>query len=249
MAIVTVHIIESPSADDFLDDRREGVALNAALSHAQIKSRLHTVVDTKHFAMALGRALAHHHSQAPGDSIPIIHLSMHGNATGIALTSGEGLEWDTLRCMLQLTNNAVGGVLLVAMSTCHGFKAADMARVEDSLPFLALVGPNDGVAWRDTVAAFVAFYHYLVRSNGKISRATELMNAVLARTAPLFEMCTGAAVQAEYREEIRRARTLSERIERAKEFAEQFAQTAAVHRGWMSIVEEIQRAADEVSEL
>lgn len=245
MANVTVHIIESPSPDDFLDDRREGEALNAALVHAQIGARLHTVVDAACFAKAIGRALAHHKSQHGGDNIPIVHLSMHGNEDGVALTNGNRLDWLTLGSMLRLANETVGGVLLVAMSTCQGFNGIEMARVgEGVLPFLALVGPSDNIAWSDTVAAFVAFYHHLVRSGGKLTRSTEVMNAVLARDAPLFQMRTGVDVQAKFLHEIRKARALRDRLAQARRLAESKAREDAVREGWASIVAEIQRAGD-----
>ena len=248
MATVTVHIIESPSPDDFLDDRREGHALRSALAHAQIPAELYTVVDEERFFSAIGKIIGYHHNRDQKNDIPIVHLSMHGNDACVALTNGKEFQWDVLGAAIGLANSTLGETLLVAMSTCHGFKAIEMARVEGKPPFLALVGPTDVVAWRDTVAAFVAFYHYLVRSEGKITDATNVMNSVLARQNPLFNMASGYEVQASFKAQIKNPKTLRERIvaaEEAKCMELATSKAEAVRRGWQSVIDQIRRAGED----
>jgi hypothetical protein len=86
-----VHIVESPSADDFLAERHEGAVLRAALRHAQLPVRLHTTVDAQRFGKALAAVVGDYERNQ--DSFPIIHLSMHGNDGGIGLTNGDTLDW------------------------------------------------------------------------------------------------------------------------------------------------------------
>ncbi len=42
-----VHIVESPSLDDFFAERHEGAVMRAGLKHAQLPVRLYTAVDAQ----------------------------------------------------------------------------------------------------------------------------------------------------------------------------------------------------------
>src|SRR5260370_41653884 len=87
-----VHVIESPSAEDFFEGRQEGVTLKAALDHAGVPARLRTAGNFKQVARALVEVIEEH--EAGG--YPIIHLCMHGNDTGICPTSNDGFDWEAL---------------------------------------------------------------------------------------------------------------------------------------------------------
>lgn len=190
-----VHILESPSADDFLDGRHEGEVLRAALDHAGLPAGLHTVVSTATLGKALARVVGEHMAD-PG-KVPVLHLSMHGNETGVALTSGEVLEWRTLGDGLALVNEALGGSAIVIMSTCRGFDGVAMAERETGLPFDHLVGPKETIAWPDTVAVFVAFYHHLIAWGGSISSGVGVMNSIVQKD--LFSSEVGRNAQASWR--------------------------------------------------
>ena len=174
MRKAVVHIIESPSAEDFFNSRHEGSTLKAALTHAGVPATLRTVVDFKHFVGALVEVM----SDEP-DTYPIVHFSMHGNATGVCLTSNEVFDWKALGGGLCDVNDALGGMLLVSMSTCSGFEGIAMAHRDDGEPFFALVGPQKSISWADTLASFTSFYHHIVARDGAIVRGVELMNGVL----------------------------------------------------------------------
>jgi hypothetical protein len=172
-----IHIVESPSADDFLVEQYEGPTLRTALQQAQLSVHLHTAVDAQHLGKALARVIDDYMQNQ--NAFPILHLSMHGSNSGVTLTSGEKLDWNNLGASLSLVNEALNDKLLVAMSTCKGFNGASMARRQGHLPFFALIGPKDNVSWRDTVAAFVAFYHHLIARDGTIVSGVQLINDLL----------------------------------------------------------------------
>jgi len=120
-----VFIIESPSSDDLLQDRREGYALSSALRLADISSSYHLAVTQDAFTKVLESI-----SQTPAsikrvlrspsdpsqqgivleDSVimPLIHLSLHGNDSGIALSSGEFILWEQLGDALYKINDRIG---------------------------------------------------------------------------------------------------------------------------------------------
>lgn len=171
---LTVHIVESPSPEDFYVDRAEGRVLRGALEHAGVEAKLRTVVNRDYLQGALGAIYDHHHD---GKGVPVLHVSMHGTKAGIRLTSSEEVKWEELGYSLAGLNCALDQRLVVVMSTCHGFSAVKTI-MQDHVPFNLLVGADDDISWPDTVAVFVAFYHHLHRG-GTIEKGVEIMNAIL----------------------------------------------------------------------
>lgn len=212
-----VHIVESPSPDDFFVERHEGAAMRTALTHARLPVRLYTAVDAARIVRALAEVVKAY--QINQDSFPILHLSMHGNDAGIALTNGETLDWATLGDALSWVNEALHGKLVVVMSTCKGYSGVKMARRDGHAPFFALIGPPQDVAWEDTVAAFVAFYHHLIARDGAIRDSVAVINQVLR--AELFQARKADDELATWRTEKSaadndRLKKIAERIERLR---------------------------------
>jgi hypothetical protein len=153
-----VFIIESPAAPDLLDGRTEGRVLSESLRIAEIPHWYSLAVDKRMFSEALGNRLAEAWRQY--GRLPILHLSMHGNADGISLTSGEFMSWNELRIFLLPLIRAMRGGLLVCMSSCFGGAGCRMAMYLDNEPcFWALVGNKDSATWADAAIAYSAFYH------------------------------------------------------------------------------------------
>jgi hypothetical protein len=153
-----VHIIESPSDKDLLDGRMEGKALSKAFDLANIPYS-YNLVTTK---TTLQEALSTKLSQAlqANQKLPILHISMHGNSDGIALTNGEFLSWLELRTELTPLLNNMQGALLICMSSCFGGSGCRMAMHQDSdHPFWALVGNSNEALWADAAVAYITFYH------------------------------------------------------------------------------------------
>ncbi|HYL89978.1 MAG TPA: hypothetical protein VEU32_14580, partial [Burkholderiales bacterium] len=63
-------------------------------------------------------------------------------------------------------NQAVGGCLLVCMSTCEGYAGTCMAMEPNGEhPFFALVGNSGKPTWGDTATAFLSFYHLFAKGH------------------------------------------------------------------------------------
>jgi hypothetical protein len=93
---------------------------------------------------------------------PIVHLEAHGDALGIALTSGEAMDWEELRLGLTRINRASKLNLLVVMAVCWGGHLVSILKPTYAAPVLALVGPADKIPQYDLLHDFPAFYRSLL---------------------------------------------------------------------------------------
>lgn len=153
-----VHIIESPSDADILNGRMEGKALSKAFDLANIPY-VYNLVTTK---ATLRQALTTKLNEAIqlNQKLPILHISMHGNGDGVALTNNEFLSWDDLRIELTPLLNNMQGALLICMSSCFGGSGCRMAMHQKSdHPFWALIGNSKEALWDDAAVAYITFYH------------------------------------------------------------------------------------------
>lgn len=158
MASGFVYVIESPSDSDLLDGRTEGRSLCGALRLAEIPHWYSLVTTSATFSDSLGRCLSE--ALTRFGMSPIIHLSMHGNNEGVALTNGEFISWNNLRTSLAPLTNAMNGGLLICMSSCFGSSGCRMAMHEETdHPFWALVGNSGSALWSDAAVAYITFYH------------------------------------------------------------------------------------------
>lgn len=158
MTIGFIYVIESPSDVDLLDGRTEGRSLCEALRLAEIPHWYSLVTTPQTFEESLGRRLSDALKQF--NQPPIIHLSMHGNNDGVALTNGEFLSWENLRRSLAPLTNAMNGGLLMCMSSCFGSAGCRMAMHEkNDQPFWALIGNSTSARWADAGVAYITFYH------------------------------------------------------------------------------------------
>ena len=153
-----VYVIESPADTDLLDGRTEGRSLCEALRLANIPHWYSLVTTSKTFEDSLGSRLSEALSRF--NKPPILHLSMHGNNEGVALTNDEFLTWENLRRSLTPLTNAMAGGLLICMSSCFGGAGCRMAMHEEKdHPFWALVGNSGSALWSDAAVAYITFYH------------------------------------------------------------------------------------------
>jgi hypothetical protein len=180
MTKVFVHIIESPSADDLLSDQVEGRVLCNALELALIPHAYSLAVNRAMFKKALMDPLAGKPSNPLlRESIPILHLSMHGNDDGVQLTSGESVSWDQLRADLAPLLTGMKGHLLICMSSCSGAIGCRMAMNGETHPsFGALVGNTKSVGWGDAAVAYISFYHQYFK-NKPIEECVRIMREAL----------------------------------------------------------------------
>lgn len=202
MATGFVYVIESPSDDDLLDGRTEGRSLCEALRLAEIPHWYSLVTTSKTFEESIGRRLSEALSRF--NQPPIIHLSMHGNNDGVALTNGEFLSWENLRRSLAPLTNAMNGGLLICMSSCFGSSGCRMAMHEENdQPFWALVGNATSALWADAGVAYITFYHLFFKDI-PVEQCVERMR--LASGDNNFMVFSGYAVKADWAAHIAKVR-------------------------------------------
>lgn len=167
-----VYIIESPSPVDLYHKRFEGEALQRTLSLSGIESSYRLTVD--HTSLQASFFVGFKEYFESNKLPPIIHISAHGSLDGIQLTSKDHVSWDQLKGLLLPVNKAIGGGLLVSLSSCLGYSGCSMVMNDDDFPFAAIIGNTSSPTWSETNIAFATFYHLF--HNGKsIDEAVEAM--------------------------------------------------------------------------
>jgi hypothetical protein len=166
-----VHIIESPSAKDLLDNRREGLLLQEGLKMAGVAHSYCLAVDRNTFHEALYPKFL---VSLKGKYIKcILHISAHGNHDGIALTNGF-LSWHDLDNLLSPINKILENYMVVCMSSCVGFAGCKMAmKTSPPHPFFGLIGPTQEISIADTAIAFLTFYY-------RLSKGADVLTALEA---------------------------------------------------------------------
>lgn len=186
--ITKVFIIESPSASDLAAGIEEGAALSAAFGKSGIQHGLYKVDSTPSFEAALDSIAQEVEKIRKSLGAVTLHLSMHGNNAGIAMTSGEFITWEKLAEIMRnfmhsikpivMNNNKLSPVTL-CFSSCEGMSAAminDFVPEDESL-FQFVVGPSTPVTWAQAQVAFIAFHQHTLDGGGNGKVALHKMNA------------------------------------------------------------------------
>lgn len=124
-----------------------------------------------------------------------IMTSMHGNANGVGLTSGEFVSWEKFAEELKKMASALGQITIphvnlkfcpigLHFSACDGVNAhkIDNFAGENEALFIHVLGPNKAVAWDDSLIGFMTFYHNLLSHNIKAKDAVVRMNLASNQT-------------------------------------------------------------------
>jgi len=170
-----VFIIESPSAVDLYHRRSEGDIVKQAVELNNITCIVKTAISLEAFNACLKIGLSDAMNQFPG-FVPLLHISAHGNNQGIQLSDGYVMEWKELREHLRPINRALGGSLVVCMSSCEGYSGTQMAmHLEDpDLPYHAIIGTGNKPTWAETAVGYATLYHQLYRGE----HITDAVNAM-----------------------------------------------------------------------
>jgi hypothetical protein len=170
-----VFVIESPSAVDIYHRRSEGDLIRQAVELNSIPCTVKTAISLEAFDACLKVGLPQAMASLPG-FIPLLHISAHGDREGIQLSSGHVLTWQSLRDHLRPVNEALGGGLVVCMSSCEGYNGVRMAMFPEdpALPYYALIGCGKSPTWSEAAVAFATLYHQLHRGE-HISSAVAAM--------------------------------------------------------------------------
>lgn len=159
-----VFVIESPSAADLYHRRSEGDIVRQAIELNGLDCVVKTAISLTAFNACIKVGLSESMEALPGH-IPLLHISAHGDTNGIQLSDGHLLSWKELKDLLCPVNAALGGTLVVCMSSCEGYAGIRMAMHlnEHDLPYLALVGCGSKPTWGETAVAYATLYHQLWR--------------------------------------------------------------------------------------
>lgn len=185
-------VIESPSAMDVYDGRKEGFALMEALRLASIPYRYFAVSDMATLDRAITdiaamppKSVSVRPGETPTETIylPHLHISAHGNDAGIGLTNGDFVSWPDLALMLHGLNKSRGylfggkrGWACLTLSCCKGSHAKVMLPEDKPWPVLSLVATDTNIAWSDALTAWIVYYHLLVLRERKAEDALRVMN-------------------------------------------------------------------------
>ncbi|MCA9099505.1 MAG: hypothetical protein KDA63_00030 [Planctomycetales bacterium] len=158
-----VHIIESPSAIDLLDERTEGRLLCEGFRLSGIDSSYNLATNVKTLIMSLGSRLEREKSKF--GKTPILHFSLHGDGMSVGLTDGSQVSWSQFAVLLATIRDFLETGILVCISSCFGFAGSDMPNIRGMPPFWAIVGPSGKVDWDDSAIAFMTFYHLFAKGH------------------------------------------------------------------------------------
>lgn len=167
-----VYVIESPSPIDLYKSRFEGNSLKETLKMSGIPSSYRLTVNKEAFNAAFLVGMKEYLERSK--TLPIIHISAHGNKDGLQLTDGQIVAWDELKELLCPVNRALKGLLIVSMSSCEGFNGTRMAMDDDDFPFLAIIGNDANPTWSETNIGYSTFYHLFAKGEDP-ARAVEAM--------------------------------------------------------------------------
>ncbi len=195
-----VHIVESPSPDELLNDITEGRALCEFLDIARIPYSYNLAVDSDRFRIAMTYRV----EEAMDEfcKIPILHLSTHGNKQGIQLTDQSMLSWSELAPYLQDIHRYSDGKLGVCMSCCGGAYGIQMAEEiqKINLPYQWIAGSFSEIDLRDAALAYAILYRRLHCGIDDISLLVQAIR--VASGIADFDIWDGELVQKAYVQDI-----------------------------------------------
>jgi len=164
-----VYIVESPHSDDFLAGRAEGRTLSQILDLGGILNQYRLAInrDALHKAIELSvHDVKLRRSETQKRWIPILHISCHGDASGLELSNGDRVEWSELGELLKLFYDqkiaADFAVLYLSMSACEGIHAFRADVENGKSPFVSIVGPLTEVGWAEALVAYSVYYYNLI---------------------------------------------------------------------------------------
>lgn len=186
--ITKIFIIESPSADDIKEDRKEGLALSEILRLSNIPNTYINVDNIENFKETLKAISSEVKKEIKKYGAITLHFSMHGNQNGIGLTSGEFLDWNSLYLIIKDFNDVLGYITLpngkmlapvnLHFSVCQGFCAIAIKNIGVEAPYQSLIAPTVAVNWADSIMAFATYYHNTLHKTNGSKIAVEKMNSI-----------------------------------------------------------------------
>lgn len=167
-----VYIVDSLSSKDLFEGYSIAMALRDSLNAIGIPSVYTLATNKETFEKAFQSRLKE--SVNHFNSIPMVHLCMHGDSEGrgIVLTDGTLINWFDLRNLLTFHQEP----LYLCMASCYGINAQSMANAYDSA-FEFLVGNTGKVLASDVTVAYLSFYNHIFYKDATVEQAVEAMRA------------------------------------------------------------------------
>ena len=184
-----IYIIESPSAEDLRENRKEGDALFHALKLSDMDVSYQLAINEEAFRKALNFIVEDfYNKKGKLHAMPYIHISAHGDEDGIELSDGEYFDWCDFEECLSNINKKIGNVMLgpglpstvsritLCFSACKGYNSFKIHTENTVCPFQATIGPTDDIEWADSLTAFITFYHQTNYKRNTADKAVKVMN-------------------------------------------------------------------------
>lgn len=133
------------------------------------------VVDKKDFEVALSHIL----SKLEEGDILTLHIEAHGSVDGIALSSGEIVEWKDFYDLIRPINIALGHLLFVVMAMCSSIAMISSISVEERAPYRAFICTTREMYPNELYEGFLSFYE----------KFCNLLDVFEAMTALQREIC------------------------------------------------------------
>ncbi|MDE7527957.1 hypothetical protein [Aeromonas salmonicida] len=173
-----VFLVDSPSHHDLFGGYSIGMALRDALRAIRIPCFYTLATSKSNFETTLLHRLPdaiHQMQPSPNiNSIPFVHLCMHGADMGVGLTDHSFLPWIELRNLLLKHRIVKGHDPYICMASCNGFNATNMATAFDPA-FSALIGNTGAVLQSDVTVAYLSFYNHLFFKMANLDQAVIAM--------------------------------------------------------------------------
>lgn len=107
--------------------------------------------------------------------LPILHLEIHGDDTGMQLTNGEMILWEEIEPYLREINTFLKNKLLITLAACKGITMYKMVKFDLPAPFWGIVAPKSEISSATLIADFTEFYTQLLRHKD-IQAAVDCLN-------------------------------------------------------------------------
>jgi hypothetical protein len=183
-AYVDLHVIDAIDNASLKRWGFEADALRTALEDTAVNIVPHTASDITTLIEAINDVRTYRRSYVdPRQAVPYIHISCHGNRTGLVVGESEQMSWrafsEALLPLLETTDYH----LALTLSSCWGYRGGELAYVMSEKyrkrrPYYSLVGPIKTEKIPELFAAFAEFYRQLLAKYRKLKTAVEFANKV-----------------------------------------------------------------------
>lgn len=132
------------------------------------------VVDRNDFEIALSHILS---ILEEGDVLTI-HIEAHGSVDGIALSSGEIVEWKDFYDLIRPINIALGHLLFIVMAMCSSIAMISKISLEERAPYRAFICTTREMFPNELYEGFLSFYEKFCNLLDVFRAMTALQNEI-----------------------------------------------------------------------